>query len=98
MSCKNPLPHGPHDFLADSDAVTLSPCPGRENLYTEAEVARLQDSEVRTVLKGLLRNLTDVRRQRGVIEDDAPLARKLQMRGEIEGLNIAISAVKRRIR
>lgn len=59
---------------------------------------RHAEAEVKAVLKGLLRNLTDVRRQRGVIEDGAPLARKLQVRGEIEGLNIAISAVKRRLR
>lgn len=59
---------------------------------------RHAEAEVKAVLKGLLRNLTDVRRQRGMIEDGAPLARKLQMRGEIEGLNIAITAVRRRIR
>lgn len=98
MSCKNMLPHGAHEYLADSDAVTLSPCPGRENLYTEAEVAGLQESEAKLVLKGLLRNLEDVRRQRGAVEEGAPLARKLQVRGEIEGLNIAIYAIKRRIR
>ncbi len=69
-----------------------------ERLYTEKEVARLQAQEAKLVLKGLLRNLEDVRRQRGTVEDGAPLARKLQVRGEIEGLNIAIAAVKRRIR
>lgn len=69
-----------------------------ERLFTAEEVARLQESEVRVVLKGLLRNLTEVRKQRGMIEDGAPLARRMQIRGEIEGLNIAISAVRRRIR
>lgn len=59
---------------------------------------RHAEAEVKAVLKGLLRTLEHVRHQRGVIEDGAPLARKLQVRGEIEGLNIAISAVKRRIR
>lgn len=29
MSCKNPLPHGGHEYLADSEAVTLSRCAGR---------------------------------------------------------------------
>ena len=28
MSCFNPEPHGPHQYLADADAVTLSPCAG----------------------------------------------------------------------
>ena len=55
-------------------------------------------AEVKAALKGLLRNLEDVRRQRGAVDEGAPLARKLQRRGEIEGLNIAISAIKRRIR
>ena len=32
-----------------------------ENLYTEAEVARLQGSEVNLVLKGLLRTLEEVK-------------------------------------
>lgn len=30
MPCRNPLDHAPHDYLADSDAITLSPCPGKE--------------------------------------------------------------------
>ena len=29
MTCLNPQPHEPHQYLADADAVTLSPCPGR---------------------------------------------------------------------
>lgn len=28
MPCRNPLDHGPHEYLADADAITLSPCPG----------------------------------------------------------------------
>lgn len=30
--CLNLLPHGPHDYLADADAITLSPCPGTEGI------------------------------------------------------------------
>ena len=69
-------------------------------LYTEEEVARLQDSEVRLILKGLLRNLTDVRTQRGATPIKLPEGRDQQLKrmGEIEGLNIAIAAVRRRIR
>lgn len=75
-----------------------------ERLYTAEEVARLQDTEVKLVLKGLLRNLEDVRTQRGaslqgslVLASSAGRYRERQ-RGEIEGLNIAIAAIKRRIR
>ncbi|QMP84405.1 deoxycytidylate deaminase [Streptomyces phage Dagobah] len=28
MRCMNPEPHGPHQYLADADAVTMSPCAG----------------------------------------------------------------------
>jgi len=72
----------------------------REGLYTKGEVARLQEAEVRTVMKGLLRNLTDVRNQRGAAKLSLPSERTVQIRrmGEIEGLNIAITAVRRRIR
>jgi hypothetical protein len=70
-----------------------------ERLYTAEEVARLQDTEVKLVLKGLLRNLEDVRTQRGVSQGGKQnhILRE-RMRGEIEGLNIAIAAIKRRIR
>lgn len=62
-----------------------------ERLYTEAEVAHLQQSEVQIILKGLLRNLTEVRNQQaqGTAAD---------RNGVVDGLNIAISAVRRRIR
>lgn len=71
-----------------------------ERLYTAEEVARLQESEVRNVLKGLLRNLTDVRNQRGAAPLELPRDRSVQLQrmAEIEGLNIAIAAVRRRIR
>lgn len=29
MPCRNPLDHDAHEYLADADAITLSPCPGR---------------------------------------------------------------------
>lgn len=65
------------------------PCPG----YTD--VARLQDSEVQLILKGLLRNLTEVRQQQLAEPEHLRTMRK---QGTIEGLNIAIAAVRRRIR
>jgi hypothetical protein len=37
MTCLNPLRHGPHEYLADSDAVTLSPCPGADGVDPSAE-------------------------------------------------------------
>ncbi len=57
--------------------------------------------EVRAeVLKGLLRNLTEVRGQRGAERISLPEGRDRQLKrmGEIDGLNIAIAAVKRRMR
>lgn len=52
------------------------------------------------VLRGLLRNLTEVRNQRGAERISLPEGRDQQLKrmGEIDGLNIAIAAVKRRIR
>ena len=66
----------------------------------EREVAQAQDSEVNIILKGLLRNLTEVRKQRGATPVNLPEGRAQQLRrmGEIEGLNIAIAAITRRIR
>jgi hypothetical protein len=63
-----------------------------ERLYTEEEVARLQESEVKIVLEGLLRNLQDVRAQRAA--GSLPGVRQ----GEIWGLDTAIKAVRRRLR
>lgn len=70
-----------------------------ENLYTEAEVARLQGSEVNLVLKGLLRTLEEVKGQRSMPHQPGTHQRYLErQRGEINGLNIAIAAVNRRIK
>lgn len=69
-----------------------------ERLYTEAEVAHLQQSEAQIILKGLLRNLTEVRAQRGVPRAGATKVELERQRGEINGLNIAIAAVRRRLR
>lgn len=63
-----------------------------ERLYTDREVAQLQDSEVQVILKGLLRNLTQVREQ----QSKGPAGQHRD--GVIDGLNIAISAVRRRVR
>lgn len=59
-----------------------------QQTYTVEDVARLQDSEVRLILKGLLRSLTEVRDQQ-TKSGHADVA---------HGLNIAIAAVRRRIR
>lgn len=68
-----------------------------ERLYTAEEVEALllaQAKEVNLVLKSLLRNLTEVRHQqsRGTGQGAA------HCNGVVDGLNIAIAAVKRRIR
>jgi hypothetical protein len=65
-----------------------------DRLYTEAEVAQLQQSEVQLILKSLLRNLTEVRNQqsRGTGQGAA------HRNGVVDGLNIAIAAVRRRVR
>ncbi len=61
---------------------------------------RHAEAEVKRALKGLLRNLEDVRRQRGAVRYTPDRARDdiARQRGEVEGLNIAIYAIKRRIR
>ena len=66
--------------------------------YTDEEVARLQDSEVRLVLKGLLNGLTQAREQREVLPAAQTAVQAAQRQGEVYGLNIAISAIQRRIR
>lgn len=98
MRCNNPLDHEPHEYLADSDAVTLSPCEGGPRLYTAEEVARLQDSEVRLILKGLLNGLTQARDQRGALPPAQSAVQAAQRQGEVYGLNVAIAAVRRRIK
>lgn len=65
-----------------------------ERLYTEAEVAHLQQSEAQIILKGLLRNLTEVRNQQSQGTGQGAAHRN----GVVDGLNIAISAVRRRVR
>lgn len=62
--------------------------------FTEEEIARLQDREAQTILKGLLRNLTDVRDQQSKGTGQGTAHRN----GVVDGLNIAIMAVRRRIR
>lgn len=68
--------------------------------FTSEDMERYAADAVRDVLKGLLRNLTEVRNQRGVERVSLPEGRDQQLKrmGEIEGLNIAIAAVRRRIR
>lgn len=69
-----------------------------EPTYTEAEVARLQDSEVKLVLRALVASLETVRDQRSASAAAARGITKAHIRGEIAGLTIAINAIKRRLR
>lgn len=62
--------------------------------FTSGDMERWAKQEVNSALKGLLRNLTEVRTQRSVPDRGLFSARQM---GEIDGLNIAIAAVKRRI-
>lgn len=59
--------------------------------FTSKDMESWAEQEVRVVLKSLLRNLTEVRNQQaqGAAAD---------RNGVVDGLNIAISAVRRRIR
>lgn len=63
-----------------------------DRLYTAREVGEAQYSEATFILKGLLRNLTEVREQ----QSKGPASQHRD--GVIDGLNIAIAAVRRRIR
>lgn len=67
-------------------------------LYTEQEVAEYQVSEAKLVLKGVLRNLQEVRAQRAVMPDWESALARARRQGEIWGLDAAIAAVERRIR
>lgn len=70
-----------------------------EPTYTEAEVARLQDSEVKLVLRGLVASLERVKTQRArSLELARTKAERAGISGEITGLIIAINAIKRRLR
>lgn len=61
----------------------------------EEEVAVAQDSEVQRAMKSLLHALTEVRNQQA----NSPISTwTMRKQGTIEGLNIAIAAIKRRIR
>lgn len=70
----------------------------KEQTYTEAEVARLQDSEVKLVLRGLVASLEMVRDQRSASAVTARGIAKAHIRGEIAGLTGAINAIKRRLK
>jgi hypothetical protein len=59
---------------------------------------RHAEREVRAALKGLMRTLEEVRAQRSAPHRPGTHARHLErQRGEINGLDIAIAAIKRRI-
>lgn len=63
--------------------------------YTEEEVARLQTAEAVNVLKGLVRVLEEVKAQQA---SEPAHTRTMRKQGVVEGLSIAIAAVKRRLR
>jgi hypothetical protein len=70
-----------------------------ERLYTEEEVGQLQFAEAQTILKNLLRNLENVKVQRAASEKGTPNVRgRAFIRGQVDGLDVAIRAVKRRLR
>jgi hypothetical protein len=72
-----------------------------EQTYTEAEVARLQESEAKAALRNLLASLEDVRRQRRAaagLPGQRVTVAVAQARGEVAGLTVAINAIKRRLR
>jgi len=60
---------------------------------------RHAEREVKAALKGLMRNLQEVRAQRGGERIQLPGGRDAQMKrmGEIWALDLAIAAIKRRI-
>lgn len=62
-------------------------------MYTAEEVEKMIATEVKLTLKGILRNLEDVHAQRL-----ASTSSDARQRGELWGLGVAISAIKRRIR
>lgn len=66
--------------------------------YTEEEAARLQGSEVKLVLRGVLASLEAVRDQRSASAVTARGITKAHIRGEIAGLTVAINVIKRRLR
>lgn len=70
-----------------------------ERLYTAEEVAAEYVLGLDVVLKALLRDLTEVRNRCGATPLNLPEDRLKQIKrqGEIEGLNIAIAAIKRRV-
>lgn len=59
---------------------------------------RHAEREARATLKGVLRNLLEVRAQRAVMPDRESALARARRQGEIWGLDAAIAAVERRIR
>lgn len=66
-----------------------------DEMYTAEEVEKMIAAEVKLTLKGILRNLEDVHAQRVGTQ---PHLRTMRQVGELWGLGVAISAIKRRIR
>lgn len=55
MPCRNPLDHGPHEYLADADAITLSPCIGRSIM--KLPESREEFEQIRGRQKGKIESL-----------------------------------------
>lgn len=66
----------------------------RKQTYTEEQVARLQATEVKRALEGLLIVLTEGRNAAAI---DPEHVRTMRQQGVIYGLDLAISAIKGRI-
>lgn len=97
--CLNPDDHQPHQYLADLDAVAMTDCPGGPRTYTAAEVAEYQYREARYVLETLQAALESVQAQRraSFLAGRYPVS-AVRAQGEVIGLQIAIEAIKRRLR
>lgn len=65
-----------------------------ETGFTSEDIQRWATQEINQVLKGLLRNLTEVRKQQSGRTGQG----YAHQNGVVDGLNIAIAAVRRRIR
>lgn len=66
--------------------------------YSNEDVARPQDSEVQLILRGLLNGLTQARDQRAKLPPAETSIQAAERRGEVYGINMAIAAIRRRMR
>lgn len=71
-----------------------------EQRHTEEQVARLQATEARYILETLLKSLEAVQKQRRVSSQPGQrmTVPAVRAQGEVIGLQVAIDAIKRRLR